>query len=63
MSAQTKKILGWVIFIGVIVDAMQSEHEAEAHNEREQMRNETEQILLEVRALRAELAELREKSA
>ena len=49
------------LFIGVIVDAMQSEHEAEARGEREQMKSETETILKEVRALRAELAEMREK--
>ncbi|VAW11138.1 Voltage-gated sodium channel subunit [hydrothermal vent metagenome] len=46
------------LFIGVIVDAMQSEHEAEARAERDAMMSETELILTEVRALRAEVAEL-----
>ncbi len=48
------------LFIGVIVDAMQSEHEAEAKGERDAMMRETEQILAEVRALRAEVAALRD---
>jgi voltage-gated sodium channel len=47
------------LFIGVIVDAMQSEHEAEARAERDAMMSETEQILNEVRALRAEVLELK----
>lgn len=47
------------LFIGVIVDAMQSEHAAEAAAEREGLMGETELILAEVRNLRAELAELR----
>jgi voltage-gated sodium channel len=47
------------LFIGVIVDAMQSEHEAEARGERERMMSETEMILNEVRALRQEVAELK----
>lgn len=47
------------LFIGVIVDAMQSEHEAEAKGERDELRAETEQILTELRALRAEVAEMR----
>ncbi len=47
------------LFIGVIVDAMQSEHEAEARAERDAMMSETEMILAEVKALRAEVAELR----
>ncbi len=47
------------LFIGVIVDAMQSEHEAEARGERERMMSETEMILNEVRALRQEFAELK----
>ncbi|MEL7544682.1 MAG: ion transporter [Pseudomonadota bacterium] len=49
------------LFIGVIVDAMQSEHEAEAHAERDAMMEESRMILTEVRALRAEVAELRGK--
>ncbi len=47
------------LFIGVIVDAMQSEHEAEARAERDAMMSETELILAEVKALRAEVAELK----
>ncbi len=50
------------LFIGVIVDAMQSEHEAEARAERDAMMSETEQILAEVKALRAEVAELKRDS-
>ena len=42
-----------------IVDAMQTEHEAEARAERETMMSETELILSEVRALRAEVKELK----
>ena len=49
------------LFIGVIVDAMQSEHEAEAHAERDAMMEESRMILTEVRVLRAEVAELRGK--
>jgi len=49
------------LFIGVIVDAMQSEHEAEAKAERDAVFSETELILEEVRALRKEVAELKEK--
>jgi voltage-gated sodium channel len=48
------------LFIGVIVDAMQSEHEAEARADRDAMMSETEVILAEVRALRAEIAELKQ---
>ena len=47
------------LFIGVIVDAMQSEHEAEARDERDALQNQTEQILVELQALRAEVATLR----
>jgi voltage-gated sodium channel len=47
------------LFIGVIVDAMQSEHEAEAKAERDAVFSETEMILTEVRQLRKEVAELR----
>ncbi len=48
------------LFVGVIVDAMQSQQTAEAHNERVAMSAETSAILVEVRALRAEVAALRE---
>ncbi|NNL19274.1 MAG: ion transporter [Boseongicola sp.] len=47
------------LFIGVIVDAMQSESAENAHDDREAMKNESAAILQEVRALRAELAALR----
>ncbi len=47
------------LFIGVIVDAMQSEHEAEARGEREEMMRENEMILAELKALRADIAALR----
>jgi len=47
------------LFIGVIVDAMQSQQNAEAHDEREAMSVETSAILAEVRALRVEVAALR----
>ena len=47
------------LFVGVIVDAMQSQQLSEAHADREAMMNETGIVLGEVRALRAELAQLR----
>lgn len=47
------------LFIGVIVDAMQTEHEGAARDEREAMMRESELILAEVRALRAEVARMR----
>ena len=47
------------LFIGVIVDAMVSEHADAAHEEREKMQADTSAILNEVNALRAELAELK----
>ena len=47
------------LFIGVIVDAMQSENAENAHDEREAMKNESAAILQEVRALRAELAAMK----
>lgn len=47
------------LFIGVIVDAMQTEHEAEAREERGQMMSENELILEEIRAIRQELDRLR----
>jgi len=47
------------LFIGVIVDAMQSEHEADAHAERDAMMVETKTILAELRDLRAEVDQLR----
>ena len=47
------------LFIGVIVDAMQQEHEAEARAERETMMSENEQMLIEIRAMRKELQEIK----
>nr|WP_305984367.1 ion transporter [Roseibium sp. MMSF_3544] len=47
------------LFIGIIVSAMQEEHEAEADANRQAIHDETGQILEEVKALRAELKELR----
>ncbi len=47
------------LFIGVIVDAMQREHETEAQADRAGIHNETANILAEVLALRSEMAELR----
>ncbi|NRA98392.1 MAG: ion transporter [Rhodobacteraceae bacterium] len=49
------------LFIGVIVDAMQSEHESEAQDSREALRKDNEDILSELRALRAEVAALKSK--
>ena len=49
------------LFIGVIVDAMQSEHEVEARAERDAMMSETEMILSEVRGLRKEISDLKSK--
>ncbi|WP_417580419.1 ion transporter [Pelagibacterium sp.] len=47
------------LFIGVIVSAMQEEHDSEATTQRQELRGETELVLAEVRALRAEVAEMR----
>ena len=49
------------LFIGVIVDAMQSEHEAEARAARQDLHGETEHILAEVRGLREEVQKLSRK--
>lgn len=49
------------LFIGVIVDAMQSEHELAAREERGQMRTENEKILSELTALKTEIATLNDK--
>ncbi|XYK82061.1 MAG: ion transporter [Labrenzia sp.] len=51
------------LFIGIIVSAMQEEHEAEADANRQAIHDETGLILEEVKALRAELKELREQTA
>jgi voltage-gated sodium channel len=47
------------LFIGVIVDAMQTEHESEANEQRGQMMSDNERILSELRELRREVANLR----
>ncbi len=47
------------LFIGIIVSAMQSEHEATAEADRAALHEETESMSTEVKALRAELAELK----
>ncbi len=51
------------LFIGIIVSAMQAEHEAEAMADRELLQNEQEMILAEIRALRADVAELKKEQA
>lgn len=43
------------LFIGIIVSAMQAEHDAEASAERSALQSEQETILAEIRALRAEV--------
>ena len=48
------------LFIGIIVSAMQEEHDAAASLERQDMRSEQDLILEELRALRSELRALRE---
>ena len=47
------------LFIGIIVSAMQSEHEATAEAERAALHEETESVAVEVKAMRAEIAELK----
>ncbi|GGB51235.1 hypothetical protein GCM10011316_24060 [Roseibium aquae] len=47
------------LFIGIIVSAMQEEHEAEADADRRAIHTEAEHILTEVRALRSEVQDLR----
>ncbi|MET1414202.1 ion transporter [Roseibium sp. HPY-6] len=51
------------LFIGIIVSAMQEEHEAEADANRQAIHDDTGLILEEVKALREELRELRVKVA
>ncbi|WP_436639777.1 ion transporter [Microbaculum sp. FT89] len=50
------------LFIGIIVSAMQAEHEAEAVASRAELQNEQEVIIAELRAMRAEIAELAGKA-
>ena len=47
------------LFIGIIVSAMQAEHDEMAVEERQGLKADNEEILTELRALRAEVAELR----
>lgn len=49
------------LFIGIIVSAMQEEHEAEADANRQAIHDETGMILEEVKELRKELKDLREQ--
>ena len=51
------------LFIGVIVSAMQDEHQASVEAEQTQRHDERVEILAEVRAMRAEIAELRAVAA
>jgi voltage-gated sodium channel len=48
------------LFIGIIVSAMQSEHEANATAEREALHSDNTAIMQELKALRAELAAMRD---
>lgn len=47
------------LFIGIVVSAMQSEHEIEEQEKRAEERKEEEPLLVELRALRSEVAMLR----
>ncbi len=49
------------LFIGIIVSAMQADYEELAAEDREQLHSEQEQMLTEVRAMRAEIAKLSEQ--
>ena len=51
------------LFIGIIVDAMQKEHEVEADASRQAVLSETEQILEEIKVLRGEVAGLKTQLA
>ncbi|WP_106751702.1 ion transporter [Pannonibacter carbonis] len=51
------------LFVGIIVSAMQDEHEQEAQEDRKALQSETTLVLEELRALRAEVAELRHARA
>ena len=50
------------LFIGVVVSAMQKEHDEDASHEREALHDENTIILEEIRALRREIADLKKKS-
>ena len=47
------------LFIGIIVSAMQAEHEATAEAERQALHEETEHVVEEVKKLQADIAELK----
>ena len=47
------------LFIGIIVSAMQSEHEQDAADDRSQLHDDQKMILKEMQLMRAELQELR----
>ena len=47
------------LFIGIIVDAMQKEHEVEADASRQELLSETEHIMDELKSLRTEVRDLR----
>ena len=51
------------LFIGVIVSAMQEEHQAVVEAEQEQVHDENMQVLAELRAMRSELAEIKARLA
>ncbi|WP_036489904.1 ion transporter [Pseudovibrio exalbescens] len=51
------------LFIGIMVSAMQQEHEQTAEKDRQMIHTETELVLSEVRALRKEVAELRKQTS
>jgi len=57
IAATTFTVLN--LFIGVVVSAMQAEHDAQAADERSSLHDEQALILAEVRALRAEVRSLR----
>jgi voltage-gated sodium channel len=49
------------LFIGIVVNAMQAEHEKAAAEERDMIHDETEQLAHEIRALRVEIVALRDR--
>jgi voltage-gated sodium channel len=49
------------LFIGIVVNAMQAEHEKAAAEERDMIHDETEHLADEIRALRTEIAALRDR--
>ena len=51
------------LFIGIIVDAMQKEHEVEADASRQELLSETEHIMEELKGLRREVRELKAEMA